>query len=99
MRPERCTYTRCQYVCGGYAGLHRSGKWSTWSPACFPIPNEDADFLNLLIASSVPYIAKDPKGQAVDIIRRRILNYIPPAGTARLSVFRIKRNERDVTNC
>ena len=57
----RRAYTRCQYVCGGYAGLHRSGKWSTWSPARFPIPNEDADFLNLLIASSVPY-GQRPQG-------------------------------------
>jgi epoxyqueuosine reductase len=57
----RRAYTRCQYVCGGYAGLHRSGKWSTWSPARFPIPTEDADFLNLLIASSVPY-GQRPEG-------------------------------------
>jgi epoxyqueuosine reductase len=57
----RRAYTRCQYVCGGYAGLHRSGKWSTWSPARFPIPKEDAPFLNLLIASSVPY-GQRPEG-------------------------------------
>jgi epoxyqueuosine reductase len=57
----RRAYTRCQYVCGGYTGLHRSGKWSTWSPARFPVPKEDADFLNLLIASSVPY-GQRPEG-------------------------------------
>ena len=57
----RRAYTRCQYVCGGYTGLHRSGKWSTWSPARFPIPKEDAAFLNLLIASSVPY-GQRPEG-------------------------------------
>ncbi len=58
----RRAYTRCQYVCGGYTGLHRSGKWSTWSPGRFPIPEEDAPFLNLLIASSVPY-GQRPEGQ------------------------------------
>jgi epoxyqueuosine reductase len=57
----RRTYTRCQYVCGGYTGLHRSGKWSTWSPARFPVPTEDDAFLNLLIASSVPY-GQRPEG-------------------------------------
>jgi epoxyqueuosine reductase len=58
----RRAYTRCQYVCGGYTGLHRSGKWSTWSPGRFPVPEEDAPYLNLLIASSVPY-GQRPEGQ------------------------------------
>jgi epoxyqueuosine reductase QueG len=57
----RRAYTRCQYVCGGYTGLHRSGKWSTWSPGRFPVPDEDGAFLNLLIASSVPY-GQRPEG-------------------------------------
>lgn len=51
----RRTYARCQYVCGGYTGLHRSGKWSTWSPGRFPVPEDDDPYLNLLIASTVPY--------------------------------------------
>lgn len=29
----------CQFVCGGFTGLHRSGKWSTWSPGRFEIPD------------------------------------------------------------
>jgi epoxyqueuosine reductase len=57
----RRAYTRCQYVCGGYTGLHPSGKWSTWSPGRFPLPDEDGAYLNLLIASTVPY-AKRPEG-------------------------------------
>jgi epoxyqueuosine reductase len=28
-------------VCSGQTGLHASGNWSTWSPARFPIPNDD----------------------------------------------------------
>jgi epoxyqueuosine reductase len=57
----RRAYTRCQYVCGGYTGLHRSGKWSTWSPGRFPLPDDDADYLNLLVASTIPY-GKRPEG-------------------------------------
>ncbi len=28
---NRGNYIRCGFVCGGYAGLHPSRKWSTWS--------------------------------------------------------------------
>jgi epoxyqueuosine reductase len=41
---KRRAYSRCEYVCGGFAGLHSSGKWSTWTPARFPIPEKDEDF-------------------------------------------------------
>lgn len=37
---SRQDIVRCVYVCGGYTGLHPSGKWSTWSPGRFPIPGE-----------------------------------------------------------
>lgn len=39
----RMDYDRCSYVCGGYSGLHPSGKWSTWAPGRFPIPKNDSD--------------------------------------------------------
>lgn len=41
---RRRSYIRCEYVCGGFAGLHPSGKWSTWSPARFNIPENDEEF-------------------------------------------------------
>ena len=41
---KRRGYVRCEYVCGGFAGLHKSGKWSTWSPARFPIPEKEEEF-------------------------------------------------------
>ncbi|MBW1643451.1 MAG: epoxyqueuosine reductase [Deltaproteobacteria bacterium] len=47
----RRTYLRCAYVCGGYTGLHKSGKWSTWSPGRFPIPEQDEEFLELLVGA------------------------------------------------
>lgn len=41
---SRRNYRRCEFVCGGYTGLHPSGKWSTWSPARFSIPEDDEAF-------------------------------------------------------
>lgn len=52
---KRRTYRRCDYVCGGFAGLHGSGKWSAWSPARFEIPDKDQDFGSALRAAARPY--------------------------------------------
>ena len=41
---KRHEYNRCGFVCGGFTGLHPSGKWSTWSPGRFPIPEKDEEF-------------------------------------------------------
>jgi len=46
---KRRSYNRCEYVCGGFTGLHPSGKWSTWSPGRFPIPAEDNEFMPAMI--------------------------------------------------
>jgi epoxyqueuosine reductase QueG len=48
-------YGRCSYVCSGHAGLHPSCNWSTWSPARFPIPNDDEDLLPLREAASAAW--------------------------------------------
>jgi len=45
---KRRTYRRCEYVCGGFTGLHPSGKWSNWSPGRFSIPHEDVAFMPAL---------------------------------------------------
>jgi len=52
---KRRTYNRCEYVCGGFSGLHQSGKWSTWSAARFPIPEKDEEFLEALIKAVPAY--------------------------------------------
>jgi epoxyqueuosine reductase QueG len=44
----RLTYRRCDLVCGGFTGLAKNGKWSTWSPGRFPIPDKDEDFPPIL---------------------------------------------------
>jgi epoxyqueuosine reductase len=38
---KRRHVSRCDCVCSGYTGLHPSGKWSTWSPGRFNIPEDD----------------------------------------------------------
>ncbi len=48
-------HNRCDYVCGGFSGLHNSGKWSTWSPARFPIPEKDEEFLTAIINAAPAY--------------------------------------------
>ena len=44
---ERRSYDRCSYVCSGQTGLHTSGKWSTWSPARYPMAKNDEDLPGL----------------------------------------------------
>ncbi len=54
---KRLSYHRCDLVCGGFTGLSKNGKWSTWSPGRFPIPERDEEFQPVLmkaIADSWP---------------------------------------------
>jgi epoxyqueuosine reductase len=53
-------HSRCDYVCGGFTGLHSSGKWSTWSPGRFSIPQKDEAFYPALLDTVGPYL-KRPK--------------------------------------
>jgi len=46
---QRRSYHRCDMVCGGLTGLAKNGKWSTWSPGRFEIPENDEDFLPALV--------------------------------------------------
>lgn len=57
---KRRSYLRCEYVCGGFTGLHPEGKWSTWSPGRFPIPDKDEDFLPALIQGVKVYSRRPP---------------------------------------
>ena len=51
-------HSRCDYVCGGFAGLHNSGNWSTWSPARFQIPQKDEAFYPALVKAVGPYLKR-----------------------------------------
>ena len=57
----RRSYLRCNYVCGGFTGMHPSGKWSTWSPGRFEIPDDD-DEMPALMRSSIAAYNKRPEG-------------------------------------
>lgn len=57
---ERRSYNRCDYVCGGFTGLHKSGLWSTWSPGRFPIPERDEEFLPAIVKTLKQHM-KRPK--------------------------------------
>jgi len=46
---KRLSYHRCDLVCGGFTGLAKNGKWSTWSPGRFPIPEKDEEFQPALL--------------------------------------------------
>ena len=45
---KRRSYLRCEFVCGGFTGLHPSGRWSTWSPGRLEIPESDGEFFKAL---------------------------------------------------
>jgi epoxyqueuosine reductase len=46
---HRVDLNRCNLVCGGFTGFHKSGKWSTWSAGRFRVPEEPEATLNLLV--------------------------------------------------
>ena len=55
---KRRSNARCFLVCGGLTGLNASGKWSTWSPARFEIPNKDEDFVASLPSTIEAYLER-----------------------------------------
>ncbi|MBI9075966.1 MAG: epoxyqueuosine reductase [Desulfatibacillum sp.] len=59
---KRKSYLRCEYVCGGFTGLHPSGAWSTWSPGRFPVPENDDDFMPVLM-NAISNYGKWPRGE------------------------------------
>jgi epoxyqueuosine reductase QueG len=49
----------CDFCCGGFTGLHKSRKWSTWSPGRHEIP-EDDNALARIYAKALKEYAKRP---------------------------------------
>jgi len=45
---KRNKIARCLTVCGGYSGLGKTAKWSTWSPERHPYPETDDDVYRIL---------------------------------------------------
>jgi epoxyqueuosine reductase QueG len=74
---KRRNYNRCGLVCGGFAGLDRSGKWSTWSPGRFPIPESDEEFASALAEGMLAWSQRPEMPGGF---------YHPQTGTRRLSM-------------
>ena len=55
---KRRSNSLCFLVCGGLTGLNASGKWSTWSPARFKIPEKDEDFIAAIPAATQAYLSR-----------------------------------------
>ena len=55
---RRRDYRRCDLVCGGFAGLSKNRKWSTWSPGRFEVPESDEEIESALIES---FLASEPR--------------------------------------
>jgi len=45
---KRNDVLRCEIVCGGYSGLDKTKKWSTWSPARYEFPKNNLETINTL---------------------------------------------------
>lgn len=75
-----CTYSkrrnqfRCQFVCGGFSGLHQSGRWSSWSPGRWRIPDEDDNILAAFLPGFKAYTKwPDIEGGQYHIMMRKKL--------------------------
>ena len=48
---RRINKLRCVIVCGGYSGLDKTGRFSTWSPGRYDYPEDDYEVSRLLTVS------------------------------------------------
>lgn len=60
---KRVNRIRCFIVCGGYSGLDKTGKWSTWCPERFPYPETDDDLYHTFGASLKKFPTFPVKGE------------------------------------
>ncbi len=52
----RKTCMLCQICCGGFTGLHKSGKWSSWAPGRYTVvPEDEEKLLNELMRAMNQY--------------------------------------------
>jgi len=52
----RNSYQRCQFVCGGFTGLDPvGGRWSTWSPGRYGIPDDQGELMEVMLRAIASY--------------------------------------------
>jgi epoxyqueuosine reductase QueG len=56
---KRRSYARCDLVCGGFSGLSKNRKWSTWSPGRFEVPDSEEE-VELALLESIKASAPRP---------------------------------------
>jgi hypothetical protein len=56
----RKNYLRCDFCCGGFTGLAKSGKWSTWSPGRFTVPDDHGELFKEFIRAFELYNKRPP---------------------------------------
>ncbi len=59
---KRINKLRCVLVCGGCAGLHKSGQFSTWSPGRYDYPEDNYE-VNRLMSLAMTHQKKRPEIQ------------------------------------
>jgi len=57
---KRIDLKRCMIGCGGFTGLDKTGKWSTWSPGRYEYPEDDVE-LNHVFPLVIGVQKKRPK--------------------------------------
>jgi epoxyqueuosine reductase QueG len=57
---KRLNKLRCELVCGGCTGLHKSGQFSTWSPGRYDYPEDDRE-VTRLITLAMTHLKKRPE--------------------------------------
>ena len=75
---KRINKFRCILTCGGFNGLDKMGKWSTWSPGRFEYPENDAEVQKLMPIAMVSH-SKRP------MIKDGSKGYVPSAFSGKFS--------------
>jgi epoxyqueuosine reductase QueG len=75
---KRINHNRCHLTCGGFNGLHKSRKWSTWSPGRFDYPENDEELQRLFdyagpAKAKRPNIRDDSSGYELAVAQGQIM--------------------------
>ena len=75
---KRINKLRCVLVCGGFNGLHKSGKFSTYSPGRYEFPENPEEVSRVLTAAMT---AKQKR----PLIKDSFLGYVPSSFSGKFS--------------
>ena len=96
---KRGMHARCAISCGGFTGLSRDRRWSTWAPSRYAIPEDDGELLRVLAHLAAEHGRRSAaKPELPDFVR---LSMDVPGYEARPGVLARTRHDTAVTcgNC